>query len=88
MSENCFVIERIEWGEKLDEKRVPYDRYEYHDLCRVCHSFMDAKAFVEQNAGQDPYGMEWHGFRSYSGSFEDEDSREGLKYILHSLALY
>ena len=85
MPDDCFVIERIEWGEKLDEKRVPYDRYEYHDLCCVCRSFEDAKAFVEQNAGKDPYGMEWLGFRSYCGSFEDEDSREGLKYIWHYL---
>lgn len=88
MSENCFVIERIEWIEKLDEKRVPYDRHECRDLCRVCHSLIDAMVFVEQGAGRDPYGMEWHGFRSYSGSFEDEDSREGLKYILHCLYLY
>lgn len=84
MAENCFVVERIEWDENLESHHYWEDR----DICRVCRTYEDAKAFVEENSKDSPCEMRWKGERQFSGrTVVDGKTEEGLLYILHCVAL-
>jgi len=85
MAEFCFVVERIEWDQDLDGT---HEYWEDRNICRVCRSYEDAKAFVEKNSKDVPYPMRWYGDKKYSGrTVVDGTTEEGLQYVLHYVAL-
>ncbi len=99
MSEFCYVVERVEWDERMDRGK-PTARSEASEIVRVfkdtedVETFVDVRTYVEGNVAAlyPTFEFQWlreHGVTQYSGSSEAYGSgwRSGVAYKIHYVPL-